>query len=299
MEVATCSVHGTWYLWDIKLRRAVRTGNIAGAASIVRFTPYIHTLSPPRPLLVTAHWSAQKREASVHLWDVFDPDYGRAAAAAGQAGAPPPAGVTGLWHSFVGVARGQVQDVAFTVDTSSAEEEKVLMAMAALDGSLVVLDLAAKGVLTHMTGGHMDHNSAPLPPLPPLPLHCVPRPALRCRRRMSIGTTTGSGAPLTRRAADEACAGADVVQPIHAVQYSRDGKLLMSCGADSSVKVWGTADMENVLTLLGHSSPIMKMVKIGPAELLATASESGELAFWDLRLAHDLALLSASHYSTS
>lgn len=89
------------------------------------------------------------------------------------------------------------------------------------------------------------------------------------------------------------------MQPIHAVQYSRDGKLLISCGADSSVKVWGTSDMENVLTLLGHSSPVMKMVKVGVSETLATASENGELAFWDLRLAHDLALLSASQYSTA
>lgn len=153
VELATCSVHGTWYLWDIKLRRAMRTGNHSGAASIVRFTPHIHTLSPPRPLLVTAHWSAQKREASVHLWDVFDPDYGRGAAAAGA---------TGLWHSFVSVARGQVQDVAFTVD-SSTEEDKVLMALAALDGSLVVLDLAAKGVVTHMTGGHTDVHRVPSP----------------------------------------------------------------------------------------------------------------------------------------
>eukprot|EP00892_Ulva_mutabilis_P011975 jgi/Ulvmu1/914/UM101_0023.1 len=246
VEVATCSVHGTWYLWDIKLRRAVRTGNICGAASIVRFTPYIHALSPPRPLLMTAHWSAHTREASVHLWDVFDPEYGRAAAAGGVAGAT--ASATAPWHSFVGIARGQVQDVAFTVD-GAAGEEKVLMAVAALDGSLVVLDLAAKGVLTHMTDGHMDANQ--------------------------------------------------VVQPIHAVAYTRDGKMLMSCGADCSVKVWGTTDMENVLSLLGHSSPIMKMVKVGPSELLATASEGGELAFWDLRLAHELAFLSASHYSTA
>lgn len=151
VEVATCSVHGTWYLWDIKLRRAVRTGNCAGAASIVRFTPHIHTLTPPRPLLVTAHWSAQKRESSVHLWDIFDPESGRGAAP----GAAAPAAT--LWHSFMSVAGGQVQDVAFTVD-SSAEEDKVLMALAALDGSLVVLDLAARSVMTHMTGGHTDVN---------------------------------------------------------------------------------------------------------------------------------------------
>eukprot|EP00892_Ulva_mutabilis_P003746 jgi/Ulvmu1/1743/UM117_0020.1 len=245
VELATCSVHGTWYLWDIKLRRAVRTGNICGAASIVRFTPYINSLSPPRPLLVTAHWSAHTREASVHLWDVFDPEYRRAAVASGGSAA---ARDTRLWHSFTGVARGQVRDVAFTVD-GAAGEEKVLMAVAALDGSLVVLDLAAKGVLAHMTDGHMDEHQ--------------------------------------------------VVQPIHAVEYTRDGKLLMSCGADCSVKVWSTTDMENVLTLLGHSSPIMKMAKVGASELLGTASESGELAFWDLRLAHDLAQFSASHCSTA
>lgn len=77
--------------------------------------------------------------------------------------------------------------------------------------------------------------------------------------------------------------------PLSAVQYTDDGRLLITCGADCSVKVWSVADMEALLTLLGHVAPVVKMCKAADRGLLATASEAGELAFWDLRLAHELA----------
>jgi hypothetical protein len=54
------------------------------------------------------------------------------------------------WHSFHGVARGQIQDMAFTVNAQS----KTLMAVAALDGSIIIYNLSARSVLTHITNGH-------------------------------------------------------------------------------------------------------------------------------------------------
>lgn len=84
------------------------------------------------------------------------------------------------------------------------------------------------------------------------------------------------------------CGLAGVVAPIHCVLYSHDGRLLMTGGADSTVRVWSAADMEVLLQFLGHSSPVVKMSKLGSTEMLATVSVTGELAFWDLRLAHDL-----------
>jgi WD40 repeat protein len=77
--------------------------------------------------------------------------------------------------------------------------------------------------------------------------------------------------------------------PIHSMRYSNDGRLLVTCGGDGSVKVWAVGDMEVLLTFCGHMSEVMKMCKTGDSRLLATASESGELAFWDLRLAQELA----------
>lgn len=146
VAVATCSVHGTWYLWDLKHQRQLRTGRKPGAASMIRFSPYVHGFNNPRPLLVTAHWAL--KEASVHLWDVFTPELSRFEEAPTQP-----------WHSFHGVARGQVQDIAFTVDNHS----KTLMAVAALDGSLIVYDLFARSVLTHMTDGHKFGSGAWFP----------------------------------------------------------------------------------------------------------------------------------------
>ena len=138
IAVATCSVHGTWYLWDLKLQRHVRTGRKPGAASLVRFSPNIHGFCSPRPVLVTAHWAI--KEASVHVWDVFDPDLDDSECSPMKP-----------WHSFHGVARGQVQDAAFTVNAQS----KTLMAIAAMDGSIIIYDLCARSVLTHMTDGHI------------------------------------------------------------------------------------------------------------------------------------------------
>jgi hypothetical protein len=43
-----------------------------------------------------------------------------------------------------------------------------------------------------------------------------------------------------------------------------------------------------LLTFMGHQSPVMKMCKTADRNLLATASEIGELAFWDLRIAQEL-----------
>ena len=137
VALATCSVHGTWYLWDLKHQRHLRTGRKPGAASMLRFSPNVHDFSNPRPLLVTAHWGL--KEASLHLWDVFDPELPGSCQVPMQP-----------WHSFHGVARGQVQDIAFTINQYS----KTLMAVAALDGCLIIYDLFARSVLTHMTDGH-------------------------------------------------------------------------------------------------------------------------------------------------
>lgn len=91
---------------------------------------------------------------------------------------------------------------------------------------------------------------------------------------------------------------AGVAAPVHGVQYSRDGRLLMTCGDDCAIRVWSVADMEVLLTFLGHTSPVVKMSKIGSSEMLATVSETGELAFWDLRLAQDMAS-TQGHFGTS
>lgn len=48
--------------------------------------------------------------------------------------------------------------------------------------------------------------------------------------------------------------------------------------------------MEVLLKLVGHSSAVVKMCKIGCTDVLATVSETGELAFWDVRIAQDLAI---------
>jgi hypothetical protein len=56
--------------------------------------------------------------------------------------------------------------------------------------------------------------------------------------------------------------------------------------------------MEVLLKFKGHSSGIVKMCNIG-TEVLATVSETGELAFWNLRIAQDLACSKAVQFRVS
>ena len=142
VAVATCSANGWWGLWDLDRKRREFAGHAAGAAGMLRFSPALAALTPPRPLLVTAHWDAggKRGEASVHLWDVLAPG----AAAGAPDGVLAPAGV------FPGVARKRVTDVAFSNDAAG----KALMAVAAADGTLLIVDLAAHSILTHLADAH-------------------------------------------------------------------------------------------------------------------------------------------------
>lgn len=77
--------------------------------------------------------------------------------------------------------------------------------------------------------------------------------------------------------------------PVHGAQYSRNGHLLMTCAADGSILIWSVADMEVVLKLVGHRNAAVNMCIVGNSDVLATVSEGGELAFWNLQIAQDLA----------
>ena len=85
------------------------------------------------------------------------------------------------------------------------------------------------------------------------------------------------------------CACAGRVAPVHSLRYSADGQLLVSAGGDGSVKVWAVKDMEVLLTLQGHTTEVLQIIAAGTGNVVATASEGGELAFWDLHLAAELA----------
>lgn len=76
---------------------------------------------------------------------------------------------------------------------------------------------------------------------------------------------------------------------INSVHYSLDGRMLFTSGADCSVKVWSTADMEVLLTLLGHNYSVACLANAGDPRIIASGSTGGELAFWDLKFAEELA----------
>lgn len=73
------------------------------------------------------------------------------------------------------------------------------------------------------------------------------------------------------------------------MQYSPDGRLLLTCGGDGTVKVWSTVEMEVLLTFEGHQSEVLRLCTAGSPHVVASVSAAGELAFWDLRRAQSLA----------
>jgi WD40 repeat protein len=65
------------------------------------------------------------------------------------------------------------------------------------------------------------------------------------------------------------------------VRYSLDGKLLVSCADDKSVKVWDTATGALVRTLGDHGSRVVSIALLPDGKRLLSGTDQGELDLWD------------------
>ena len=66
------------------------------------------------------------------------------------------------------------------------------------------------------------------------------------------------------------------------VQFSPDGSLMASCGADKSVKLWNAADGKFVTTFRGHVAPVYHIAWSSDSRMLISASRDSTLKLWSV-----------------
>jgi WD40 repeat protein/serine/threonine protein kinase len=82
--------------------------------------------------------------------------------------------------------------------------------------------------------------------------------------------------------------------PIHALAFSRDGKMLATGGDDRAVRLWQTADEKKKLDLPGHAGPIQCVAFSSDGEKLACACAGSVARLWDTAKGTALAALPES-----
>lgn len=70
-------------------------------------------------------------------------------------------------------------------------------------------------------------------------------------------------------------------EPIYGLDYSPDGKTLVTLGLDESARHWEAASGRHVKAFTGHQSPASSVAFSGDGEILASAgSTNGEVIVW-------------------
>ncbi|MGB9632483.1 MAG: WD40 repeat domain-containing serine/threonine protein kinase [Chloroflexaceae bacterium] len=70
---------------------------------------------------------------------------------------------------------------------------------------------------------------------------------------------------------------------VHGVAWSPDGRMLVSCGADRTVRVWRAADGTPLACLEGHTDRVLSVAWSPDGELIASASADRSVRLWRAR----------------
>ena len=86
---------------------------------------------------------------------------------------------------------------------------------------------------------------------------------------------------------------------ITSVDYSPDGRFLVSGSSDRTVRVWSVADSEEVSTFVGHMS-MVNAVEFSPdGELIISASSDATVRIWSLSKQKEIATIVAHKYGVN
>jgi WD40 repeat protein len=72
--------------------------------------------------------------------------------------------------------------------------------------------------------------------------------------------------------------------PVHDVQFSRDGRLLVSAGDDETARVTDLETSREIFTLTGHRGAVLAAAFSPDGKQVATASADGTARVWELDL---------------
>jgi uncharacterized protein with WD repeat len=67
---------------------------------------------------------------------------------------------------------------------------------------------------------------------------------------------------------------------IWAVQFSKDGRYMISSSFDKSIKIWNVADGKLMKTLDGHTEAVVSLAFNDDGSLLATGSDDQKINLW-------------------
>lgn len=94
---------------------------------------------------------------------------------------------------------------------------------------------------------------------------------------LNVGTGRVIGEPLS-------VPKEDLKEPIDAIAFSPDGKILASGGRDQAVRLWDTQTHTSIgASLRGHSSSVLSATFSPDGNTLATGDNNGDVLLWDLQ----------------
>lgn len=70
---------------------------------------------------------------------------------------------------------------------------------------------------------------------------------------------------------------------INSIAFSPDGKLLASCGGDTTVRIWAVPTGRQIHRLKGHTKSVRSVAFSPDGRTVASAGEDGVILLWDLR----------------
>jgi WD40 repeat protein len=84
---------------------------------------------------------------------------------------------------------------------------------------------------------------------------------------------------------------------VRALAISPDGRVIASCGNDRMVRLWSVADGSRLLELVGHESPVYRLLFTPGGRTLISADLHGRVIEWDHRLGKEARRIDAGKLS--